>query len=59
MRLKVNVVLFLSMLLGTIGASLMGDLLTGKGTVRAGEGVLRAVKGIKKSVNAASPSNKF
>ena len=37
---------FLSMLLGTLGASLLGGLLTknlsGKGTVRAGEGFLRA-----------------
>ena len=36
----------LSMLLGTLGASLLGDLLTknlsGKGTVRAGEGTIRA-----------------
>ena len=29
---------FLSMLLGTLGASLLGNLLTGKGIVRAGEG---------------------
>ena len=40
------------MLLGTLGASLLGDLLTkhlsGKGTVRAGEGFLRAGEGIKK-----------
>ena len=40
------------MLLGTLGASLVGDLLTkdlsGKGTVRAGEGFLRAGEGIKK-----------
>ena len=28
---------FLSMLLGILGASLLGNLLTGKGTVRAGE----------------------
>ena len=27
---------FLSMLLGTLGASLLGNLLTGKGTIRAG-----------------------
>ena len=44
---------FLSMLLGTLGASLVGNLLTerwicrpgkgkGKGVLRAGEGVLRA-----------------
>ena len=41
---------FLSMLLGTLGVSLLGDLLTknlsGKGTVRAGEGFLRAGEGI-------------
>ena len=43
---------FLSMLLGTLGASLLGDLLTknlsGKEKVRAGEGTVRAVEGIKK-----------
>ena len=30
------------MLLFTLGASLLGNLLTGKGVNRAGEGVLRA-----------------
>ena len=43
---------FLSMLLDTLGASLLGDLLakklSGKGTVRAGEESLRAGEGIKK-----------
>ena len=43
---------FLSMLLGTLGASLLGDVLTknlsGKGTVRTGEGTVRAGEGIKK-----------
>ena len=29
-------------LLGTLGASLLGNLLTGKGTIRAGEGTIRA-----------------
>ena len=29
---------FLSMFLGTLGASLLGNLLTGKGFVRAGSG---------------------
>ena len=38
---------FLSMLLGTLGASLLGNLLTGgKGIVRAGGGVIRAGNGI-------------
>ena len=38
---------FLSMLLGTLGASLLGNLLTGKGIYRAGKGkgVLRASYG--------------
>ena len=32
---------FLGMLLGTLGASLLGNLLTGKDTIRAGEGTIR------------------
>ena len=32
---------FLSVLLGTLGASLLGNLLSGKRTVREGEGMLR------------------
>ena len=36
---------FLSMLLGTLGASLLGYLLTGKGINRANEGTLRAGEG--------------
>ena len=44
---------FLSMLLATLGASLLGDLLTknlsGKGTIRAGEGTIRASYGSKRS----------
>ena len=37
---------FLSMLLGTLGASLLGNLLTGgKGIMRAGDGILRAGEG--------------
>ena len=38
---------FLGMLLGTLGASLLGNLLTGgKGTMRAGDGIVRAGNGI-------------
>ena len=38
---------FLGMLLGTLGASLLGNLLTGgKGIMRAGEGIVRAGEGI-------------
>ena len=33
---------FLEMILGTLGASLLGNLLTGWGTIRAGEGTIRA-----------------
>ena len=43
---------FLSMLLGTLGASLLGDLLTkdlsGRGVIKAGEGTIRAGYGSKK-----------
>ena len=43
---------FLSMLLGTLGASLLGNLLSGKGIVRTGEGIARAGYGssIKKKL---------
>ena len=54
---------FLSMLLGTLGASLLGNLFTGgKGIVRAGEGVVRAGEGVKKKTKFAvtfSSINKF
>ena len=36
---------FLSALLGTLGASLLGNLLAGKGINRAGEGIVRAGEG--------------
>ena len=36
---------FLSMLLGTLVTSLLGNLLAGKGINRAGEGTVRAGKG--------------
>ena len=39
---------FLSMLLETLGASLLGNLLTGKGIIRAGGGIVRAGEGSKK-----------
>ena len=47
---------FLSMLLGT----LLGNLLTEKGTVRAGEGTVRVGEGIrKKSLNSTTSCNKL
>ena len=33
------------LLLGTLGASLLGNLLTGQDTIRAGEGAFRACEG--------------
>ena len=42
---------FLSMLLGALGASLSGDILTGEGINRAGERVIRAGYGKKKIKN--------
>ena len=38
---------FLSLLLGTLGASLIGNILAGKGINRAGEGIVRAGYGNK------------
>ena len=46
---------FLSMLLGTLGASLLSNLLTGKGMMRAGEGIVRACVGAKKNLNSLLP----
>ena len=40
---------FLSMLLGILGASLLGNLLSGKEMMRAGEGIVRAGEGIARS----------
>ena len=41
---------FLSMLLCTLGASLLGNLLTGrKGIMRAGDGIVRAGSGSKEN----------
>ena len=39
---------FLNILLGTLGASLLGNLLTGKGIMRAGDGIVRVGEGNKK-----------
>ena len=39
---------FLSMLLGTLGASLLANILAGKGINRAGEGIVRAGYGNKR-----------
>ena len=34
---------FIGILLGTLGASLLGNLLTGKGTIRAGKGAIETI----------------
>ena len=51
MKLKNKKVVFLSMLLGTLGASLFGDRatknLSGRGVIRAREGTIRAAYGSK------------
>ena len=49
------------MLLGAFGASLLGNLLSGKGIVTAGERFVRAGYGslIKKSSSSTTSFNKF
>ena len=52
----------LSMFLGTLGASLLGNLLTGKGIIRAGDGIVRAGEGSKTKTKFAitfSSINKY
>ena len=39
---------FFNMLLGTLGASLLGNMLAGRGVIRAVEGTIRAGYGSKK-----------
>ena len=46
---------FLGMLLGILAASLLGNLLTGKWTIRTGEGTIRAIQ----YFNAATSFHKF
>ena len=47
---------FLSMLLGTLGASLLGNLLTGKGVNKKGNGINRAGEGV---IRAGYGNNKM
>ena len=49
---------FLSMLLDTLGANLLGNILAGKGANRAGEGIVRAGYGNKKSQKATTKGHK-
>ena len=49
---------FLGMLLGTLGASLLGNLLTGgKGIMRADDGIVRAGDGIVRAVEGSKKNN--
>ena len=50
---------FLSMLLGILGASLLGNLSSGSGVIRAGDGEIRAYNGMEKEriFNTASSSD--
>ena len=51
---------FLCMLLGTLGASLLGNLLTdGKGMMRAGKGIVRAGDGIVRAGEGSKKNTKF
>ena len=51
---------FLSMLLGTLGASLLGNLLTGgKGIMRAGDGIVRAGDGVGRAGKGSKKKTKF
>ena len=51
----------LLMILITLGSSLIGSLLSGRGLFRSGKGCLRAGQGIKKNANFAKTTsfNKF
>ena len=51
---------FLSILLGTLGASLLGNLLTGgKGIIRAGDGIVRSSAGSKKKTKFTDTFSSF
>ena len=51
---------FLSMLLGTLGVSSLGNLLTGgKGMMRVGDGIVRAGDGIVRSGEESKKKTKF
>ena len=50
---------FLSMFIGTLGASLLSNLLTGKGMMRAGEGIVRSGEGAKKKTKFAVTFSSF
>ena len=50
---------FISVLLGTLGVSLLGNMLAGKGVIRAGEGTARVGYGSKRSLIKRSSLKKI
>ena len=50
---------FLGMLLGTLRAGLLGNLLTGKGIIRVGDGIVRAGDGIVRAREGSKKTPKF
>ena len=50
---------FLSMLLGTLDASLLGNILAGKGMNRAGEGCLKAVMDLQSKTRIFNTASSF
>ena len=50
---------FLRMLLGALGECLLGNMLTGKGVMRAGEGTVRVGCGSKKNFDSTTSFNKL
>ena len=55
---------FISILLGTLGASLLGDKLLGKGVIKAGEGTAKFVyvskrSTLKKKIDSTTSFNKL
>ena len=50
---------FLRMLLGTLGASILGNMLTGKSVIRAGKGVVKVVVRAGREYNNIDHMNKY
>ena len=50
---------FLSMLLGTLDASLLGNILAGKGMNRAGEGFLKAAMDLQSKTRIFNTASSF
>ena len=53
---KVQKDIFLGMALGTLGASLLGNMLGGKGVITGGDGVIRVDEGVIRGGDGVSSS---